>query len=231
MVASFHTLEITSRCNLRCHYCPQPKMLRDKKDMSREIFDRVLYWLEKFQQPDLHMHNFGESTLHPDLVEYVRDVKRFVPFVGLSSNGVGVKRELIVDLKKAGLSKLSISVHRPEAAQWTVEMCRDVGLPYDIASGAILNTHNWAGQVDAPVTMDVPFECHFLREQRAVVLSDGSVAACCIDAEGTSVHSTIWDDLTTVDHRPFPLCVNCHHIVPIDMFPNWREEVAKMTKA
>lgn len=226
MIRSFHALELTSRCNLRCRYCPQPTMARAKEDMADETFFAALGWLREFRQRELHLHNFGESTLHPRLVEYVGLVRDAVPFVGLSTNGVGVERALLKELKWAGLSRLSVSVHRPEAAQWAVAWALELGLEVDLADGPMRGTHDWAGQVQAPVTLQQPFRCDFLADQKAVVLADGRIAACCIDAEGKSARATVFDDLHTVSFRPFALCLGCHHAVPEDRFPGWREELA-----
>ena len=37
-LGAIHQIEITSRCNLRCLYCPHSKMKRAKEDMTGEIF-------------------------------------------------------------------------------------------------------------------------------------------------------------------------------------------------
>lgn len=226
-INSFSGIELTSICNLRCHYCPQPKMERQKVHMDRRIFNKAMYWLDQFKQTTpIYLHNFGESTLHPDLLDMIAEVRARVPYVGLSTNGVGVSKELVQGMKDAGLTKLSISVHRPEAAQWVVAYCRELGMPYDIAGGPMDGTHDWAGQVKAPKTLMQKFDCHYLRNQECVVLADGRLAACCIDAEGQSAQGSVFHDLTKLYFKPFKLCIGCHHQVPEDIFPNWRKEIA-----
>lgn len=231
MITSLHDIELTSRCNLRCHYCPQPTMARAKVDMTDEIFERCLYWLKEFRQQYVHLHNFGEPTLDPKLVERVEAVRQIVPEPILCTNGVGVTRELVRQLKWAGLARMDVSIHRPEVAQWAVSYAKEVGLNSMLAIGPAANTHDWAGQVKgkAPVTVNQgEFDCQFLRYQRAVALSDGSVAACCIDAEGQSARPappTVFDDLRKLSFRPFELCRSCHHVIGPELFGDWKSEL------
>jgi len=45
-IESLHQIELSSRCNLRCVYCPSPKLQRPKVDMSEEHFLRALEWVD-----------------------------------------------------------------------------------------------------------------------------------------------------------------------------------------
>jgi hypothetical protein len=188
--------------------------------MPEAVFARVLYWLREFRQDTVHLHHFGESTLHPRFLEYVDRISDVVAGVYVSSNGVGVTRELVRGMKLAGLTRLALSIHRPEVVQRVARWCEDEGLPYEWATGAIIGTHNWAGQVEGRNT--VTYACHFLEDDKCVVLSDGRLVACCIDAEGESARGSVFDDLRAVAFAPFRLCASCHHVVPEDKFPGWR---------
>ncbi len=219
MIERISQVEITSRCSLRCKYCPQPKMHREKMDMPDHVFERVLYWLGEFhrdgKQQDVNLHHFGESTLHPKFVEWVDRITDVIPEARVSSNGVGVTPEMISGLKEAGLTCLSLSIHRPEVVQKVAEWCIDAGLKYDWASGPLSAPHNWAGQVEGRNSeWAKSYTCGFLEHQECVVLSDGRIANCCIDAEGLSAQGTVFDDLRQMDLRPFSLCKACHHQVP-----------------
>lgn len=215
MIESVSQVEITSRCSLRCHYCPQPFLKRPKADMSDDVFDRVCYWLGEFQQKLVHLHHFGESTMHPKFIAMVDRISDIVPEVAVSSNGVGVTREMIAALKGAGLSRIALSIHRPEVVSKVEDWCIDVGLAYEWASGPLSAKHNWAGQVEGRNSAWAEtFECHFLRDQACVILQDGRVANCCIDAEGVSSEITVFDDLRSYELKPFALCGPCHHQVP-----------------
>lgn len=225
MVRSFQAVELTSRCNLSCKYCPHSKMKRDKIDMPEHVFQQVLFWLEKFKQDIIHLQMIGESTLHPDLLSYIERIHELVPTVNLSTNGVGVTRELIRGMKESGLNRLTVSIHRPEVAQLVIKMCQEEGLTNEWGTGPI-NNHTWAGQVSTPMLSDHKPLCDFLLQSSAVVLSDGRVVACCLDAEGISSNGlSVWNDLTSVRFRPYKLCQGCHHRIPEEVFPGWQKEL------
>lgn len=229
MIRQISQVELTSRCNLRCKYCPHPSMRREKADMPEAVFARVLYWLREFRQASVHLHHFGESTLHPRFLEYVDRISDVVPDVRLSSNGVGVTPELVRGMKRAGLTRLSLSVHRPEVVRIVAGWCDDLGMAWDYAAGAIIGTHNWAGQVEGRNTVSYP--CHFLEDDKCVVLADGRLVACCIDAEGESARGSVFDDLREIAFAPFRLCASCHHVVPEAKFPGWRRALERIPLA
>lgn len=233
MITRISQVEITSRCNLRCKYCPHPTMAREKQDMSDEVFERTLYWLGEFQrqgtQGNINLHHFGESTLHPKFIEWVDRITDVVPEARVSSNGVGVTREMIFAMKDAGLTALSLSIHRPEVVQKVADWCIEADLTYDWASGMLSAPHNWAGQVEGRVSeWAKSYECKFLEIGECVILADGRLATCCIDAEGIVDLGTVWDDLRNIRLEPFSLCKSCHHIVPEGMFPGWREKLERI---
>lgn len=227
MIRSISQVEITSRCNLRCKYCPHPKMQREKADMSEDVFERVLYWLREFKQQNVNLHHFGESTLHPRFIEWVDRITDVIPEARVSSNGVGVTRDMVKGLKEAGLTCLALSVHRPEVVQKVAEYCVDEGLPYEWASGPLSAPHNWAGQVEGRNSeWSKSYVCNFLLSQECVVLADGRIATCCIDAEGISAtQGTVFDDLRQMSLTPFSLCKSCHHQIPAGLFPEWEKEL------
>lgn len=185
--------------------------------MSEDVFARSLYWLREFKQQEVQLHGIGESTLHPRFLEYLDRTTDVVPHVFLSTNGVGVTRDTVRGMKEAGLEKLTLSIHRPEVVQKTREYCEDEGLAFDWGSGPVSSPHNFAGQVKADIRNSEwakTYECTFLDQQEPVVLSDGRLSTCCIDAEGLAPIGTVFDDLRQQDLLPFSLCKGCHHIVP-----------------
>lgn len=204
-------------------------MARAKADMTEETFERVLYWLREFKQDVVNLHHFGESTMHPKFIEYLDRVSDIVPVVAVSSNGVGVTRQMVRDMKRAGLDNLGLSIHRPEVVQKVAQMCIDEGLPYNWASGPISAPHNWAGQVKGikNSTWAESFMCQFLIDQSCIIFQDGRVGTCCIDAEGIVDLGTVWDDLRKVSLTPFKLCLTCHQQIPEELFPNWRKKVVE----
>lgn len=205
-------------------------MARPKADMPDDVFERVCYWLKEFRQDVVNLHHFGESTMHPKFIDWLDQISDIVPVVAVSSNGVGVTREMVRDMKKAGLDNLALSIHRPEVVQKVAQWCIDEDLPYNWASGPISAPHNWAGQVDGirNSTWAESFVCQFLQDQSCIIFQDGRVGTCCIDAEGIVDLGTVWDDLRAVDLKPMKLCLTCHQQISDAQFPNWREKLQEI---
>src|ERR1700678_3005327 len=84
-VHDLHQIELTSRCNLRCVYCPSPNLKRPKVDMSEETFAKCLGWLtyavKVHKQEEVNLAGIGESTLHPRFLEYATRVRQAIDTV------------------------------------------------------------------------------------------------------------------------------------------------------
>lgn len=77
-------IEITNRCNLKCHFCPQT--IRSPEDMTPEFFASLLPQLKPFAR-ELFFHVMGEPTLHPELKTFL-DLAHEAHFkVNLTTNG------------------------------------------------------------------------------------------------------------------------------------------------
>lgn len=74
-VTALHQIEITSVCNLRCKYCVHPTMSRAKAHMSMETFSsalRLVYHYKRYHgQHELNLCGIGESTVHPQFIEFL----------------------------------------------------------------------------------------------------------------------------------------------------------------
>jgi MoaA/NifB/PqqE/SkfB family radical SAM enzyme len=81
-VTTVKQIEITSRCNLACIYCPHPKMQRPKVDMSEETFaatlDLVRHYCEAGTQGELSITGIGEALLHPSFPEWLARAREVI---------------------------------------------------------------------------------------------------------------------------------------------------------
>ena len=100
-------LEPTQQCNLACDGCYR------KNVKTHKPVDEVVAELETFAR----LRNFdgvsiagGDPLCHPDVVEIVRRVTWMGRKAILNTNGLALSRELLVDLKKAGLVGLTFHV-------------------------------------------------------------------------------------------------------------------------
>lgn len=94
MIRAIHQIEVTSRCNLACRYCPSPTLQRPKVDMSTENFFAALELAKKFYQAEtqfeLNLAGIGESTLHPEFPLFIRAAREMMPAMPLvfATNGL-----------------------------------------------------------------------------------------------------------------------------------------------
>lgn len=234
-VRALHQIEITSRCNLRCVYCPSPKLGRPKVDMDRHVFAQALrhaaHHVEHDGQNELNLAGIGESTIHPDFVYYVGlaraavgdDVKLI-----FATNGVLPKTwapELEDYSERARLLALAlspfrpeiwVSLHRPELAALAARAYQDMGLLGGVSVDPSINSMDWAGQVKWPVRqVAAEMPCQWLREGKAFALADGRVSTCCYDATGEGVIGLVSMTPGTIETSPWKLCKSCDQTIGV----------------
>lgn len=222
-ITQIHQVEITSRCNLSCAYCPSPVLEtvhgRAKKDMSQDIFERTLEWVKYYDnlwtQQEFWLHGIGESLLHPKFLEFCEIARMSLPHttLRLSTNGLLFDHDIAKELSRLKVL-LHISLHRPEKAGIAVVIAQQYGILeyYDV--NPVKGAMNWAGQVNWPVTAERKV-CGWLRDGWGAVLQDGRITTCCYDASGAGVVGHVNDEIGNASIKPYSLCNTCH-LVPYD---------------
>ena len=216
-ITRIHQIELTSRCNLACVYCPHPKMQRAKIDMDVETFGRCLQWVRYFQelgtQPELSLTGIGEALLHPDFLHYLWMTRcMFGGELLFSTNGLEITDEICEALKRFNVTTY-VSLHRPEAAGPAIAKLMRHGVKGHVNAGFATSALNWAGTVDWEVTAPKA-ECQYLRQGWGTVLSDGSITTCCMDSEGLGIVGHVNDEIGSLALKPYSLCGACHLSVP-----------------
>lgn len=217
-VMTIKQIELTSRCNLACKYCPQPKMKRAKMDMDDETFALALEWVRAFiaqgTQGELSLTGLGEATIHPKFLEYVREARKALGpgrTLLLSTNGIELDDAMARELAKERCG-VYVSTHRPERAGLAVNAAKRAGIFIDTNTSFVTSALNWAGQVEWENTAPSIY-CEFLNQGWGVVLSDGRITTCCFDAEGLGVVGHV-KDLELAGMQPYELCNTCHMKIP-----------------
>ncbi len=237
-ITSIHQIEISSRCNLRCVYCPSrdlDKPVEDggsgraKEDISMANFHRALEWAVHFEhrgtQGELALTGLGEALLHPEFVEFVRLAREALPDnrITFSTNGLLLTDELVEQIAPYR-PEIYISLHRPEKAKGAIDAAAAAGLLAATNSSFATLAFDWAGQLDWQVSIPKDsVTCEFLRSGWAVVLADGRITTCCLDATGSGVVGHVDDPIGTLAIEPWETegadgrkigCSSCHMNVP-----------------
>lgn len=230
-ITTVKQLEPTTRCNLRCVYCPQalgsPKgsgFPRKREDMTLETFAAVMDLMEHYvkagTQGELCFTGIGEPTLHANLPEMMAWARRVLgpqrPLV-ISTNGIEFTEALAKQIAPLHPS-VFVSTHRPEKAGPAIEIAKRHGIFANRNVSFVDSAFDWAGQVKWHVSHErVP--CEHLKQGWGIVLVDGRVSTCCLDADGSGVVGTVWDSPKTLAVKPFKLCDTCSFSVPSESQP------------
>jgi hypothetical protein len=231
---SMHQIEITSRCNLRCVYCPSHKMpkakdvahlpqvyrtrngFREQLDMTEAHFRRALEWATHFikrgTQIELNLAGIGESTMHPQFIDFVRLAREAVGnevAITLATNGLLVTEEMARGIQPY-TPQVWVSLHRPEKAGPAIQILKRHGLYVDKSDHPATSSNNWGGQVDWSHTQEFETACLWQRHGFVMAMADGRITSCCLDAKGTGVIGHLDDAIPTVKQKPFDLCQTCH---------------------
>ena len=226
-VRSVHQIEITSRCNLRCRYCTSPDIVAGKypgrvsQDMPEDTFRRALGWAAHYvkagSQTELNLAGIGESTLHPQFVQFVHEARAAVGptcTLAMATNGVLATEEIAQAFKEARV-QVCVSLHRPEKAHHAVELYRAAGVLVGISIDPSINANDWAGQVVYKSSPNNQIPCQWLREGKVFVFADGKISTCCLDSSGAGVVGHVNDEIGSVRSKPYGLCRTCYQRLDI----------------
>jgi MoaA/NifB/PqqE/SkfB family radical SAM enzyme len=111
-------VEVTNRCNAKCHFCPRDRTPHQGL-MAPEVFDQALQRaveyrsaVAEFPNPEVHISlcGLGEPLLNRHVVDYVRLARAEGFFVKMSSNGSLLDAGRSAALLDAGLQQILINV-------------------------------------------------------------------------------------------------------------------------
>jgi hypothetical protein len=225
------TIELSNDCQLACRYCinkdMERKARRERQIMSDEVLGASMQWVSKLlaagTQQEVNLNGNGESFLDPLLLHRIRHMREVFGKeirISLSTNGLIMSDDTARKLKDSGLSDISVSVHRAEAARKAGQVLATNGVKGTFNFGAINQPHNWAGQLDPEMSCRIlpNIDCHPLMEGRGYISVEGNVSPCCYDYRFLGVFGTVFDaDLLEHEIKPYSLCATCHQKIPDDI--------------
>lgn len=220
-VREIHQIELSSRCNLKCHYCPHfPELPRPKMDMEWDTYLATLklveYYVRQGTQTELSLTGIGEAILHPRFVEALALAREAIGphrHLVLTTNGILLTERLCADIAPYR-PLVFVSLHRPEKAGPAMELAKKYGILAGYNNQFATAAFNWAGTQSNWYVSAPKIPCEYLRSGWATILVDGRVATCCLDASGDSVVGTVWDDPESLRLSPWGDdkvgCKACH---------------------
>lgn len=169
-------VEVNSRCNRRCSYCPQAYDWFRKPDrrMDRSLFEAIITQLAEIRFAGrLSFHMYNEPLLHPGLEDLVAHARTRVPLAWLVvyTNGDRLDDRRYSALMDAGIDHFLVTRHSgPPLPARPFQRVRRLG---DFMMS------NRGGLVGAPVTSRLP--C-FGPSEMMMIHHDGAVVLCHEDA-------------------------------------------------
>lgn len=116
----FLVIKPTLKCNANCMGCVNRKQqhspaMREKQQLSLEQWKAVIGDAALLGATDLHISG-GEPTLYENLVDIIKEGRKYSMHVSMMSNGSGNGKDYLKGLLQAGLDEICISLysHRPE---------------------------------------------------------------------------------------------------------------------
>jgi len=106
------SLEPTLRCNSNCVMCNRQSVrkeqVRNSGLLSWETFDKARSFFPFAER--VLLGGFGESLLHPDYIDMVKEIKKYGPNVYFFTNAVSLKPEIAEGLIRSKLDQICVSI-------------------------------------------------------------------------------------------------------------------------
>jgi len=113
-------IEITGRCNFKCHFCAHYQRLREVGEMNKDLFKRLVKEMRDEGVEELGVFYLGESFLCswlPEAIEYAKKECGY-PYVFLTTNGSLATPEKVKACMEAGLDSLKFSLNYADEQQF-----------------------------------------------------------------------------------------------------------------
>jgi len=104
-------IESTNACNADCAICPRRKMTRPVGFMNMDLYRRLIEECGRREVSTVHLHNYGEPLLDPDLFERIKMARAAgIRHVRIFSNGALLTPAAGARLIESGLTEIKVSM-------------------------------------------------------------------------------------------------------------------------
>ena len=112
-------IELTSQCNYRCGFCAHRLRMKDRGEMDRGFFERVVGEMVDAGVEELGLFYIGESFMCDWLPQAIGHAKeRGIRYAFLTTNGSLATPERVRACMEAGLDSLKFSMNNADEAQF-----------------------------------------------------------------------------------------------------------------
>ncbi len=147
-------LELTHRCPLSCPYCSNPlRLVEPRAELATADWLRVLEQAAELGVLQVHFSG-GEPALRKDLAELLQRARALGLYNNLITSGVGLARERLAGLQRAGLDHLQLSLQDSQAAG------ADRIAGYAGAHQRKLALAGWCRELELPLTLNAVVHRH-----------------------------------------------------------------------
>lgn len=112
-------IELTARCNFKCSFCATAYKLRDKADMDRDFYLKLLKELRQAGVEEIGVFYLGESFILnwlPDAIKAAKD--EGFPYVFITTNGSLATEDKVRACMAAGLDSIKFSLNYADEEQF-----------------------------------------------------------------------------------------------------------------
>jgi len=104
--------EVTLSCNCNCRHCDLGGMIKDEKQLQPHEYGK----LTRLLKPPVVQISGGEPLLRKDIIEVVKAIKQpdGLPYLIFVTNGVLLNESNYLELHKAGVNQISVSLDFPD---------------------------------------------------------------------------------------------------------------------
>jgi len=145
----------TQGCSFLCHYCHNPELvLKDEFKLPLDEKDIFSFLQKRKDKLDAVVISGGEPTLHLDLIDFIKRIKKLNFLVKLDTNGINPKvlKDLIsqnlidyiaMDLKAPldEYPKITNSDHSSKKIEESIKIIMSSNVDYEFRSTLVKNLH------------------------------------------------------------------------------------------
>lgn len=139
-------IELTNHCNLKCMFCGQQAMEREKGFISEETFQKIIDECVLFNTP-VRFIRWGEPFLHEKIIDFCKYTKSKDLLLHITNNGLVIKESDVEALIDMGVDSLIFSFQGTTKEQY--EIMRNNKL-YDKLKSNILKLIKMRGNKSKP---------------------------------------------------------------------------------